>query len=608
MLAHRVAVTALFVVVAVGGYYGAGTLNKKTTATIYTLGTVEKGTLITSISGSGQVSASDQLDVHPKISGDVIKTYVVPGQQIKTGDVLVAIDSRDARKAVRDAENALVATKLSLEKIQNPADELTVVQTENALASAERAEVQSQQNLAQLKASTAQQIVSAYENGYSSASGAFLDMPNHMKDLKDLRGTEAAPDTNIAAFGHILGENSPLITNWVRDHDVALSKFNEDFTYFKTVSRDASDATRYTLINRTLITETAVAKALESAHAMLDAVVNTSYSLYTISATVNTLRPKITSDIAQINSDIGSTQSAKDTIDGITRDTPINIKKNEDAITAAQESIREKIASLAKLKSGADTLDLRTQQLSVQQRQDALSDALQKLNDYVIVAPFDGTVATFALKRGDVVSSSTNVATLITAQRFADVTLNEVDAVKIKTGDKVTLTFDAIDGLDITGKIADVSLLGTVSQGVVTYVARVQFDTQDERVRPGMSVRAAILTDVRTDVLLVPGSAVKTSQANGTYVLMFDTQTSSGKKTITTTTPPMPHAIEVGASNDTQTEITNGLKEGDSIVTKSASVTAATSSSTARPTTSIGIPGLGGGGGGGFRAGGVRGD
>ena len=51
--------------------------------------------------------------------------------------------------------------------------------------------------------------------------------------------------------------------------------------------------------------------------------------------------------------------------------------------------------------------------------------------------------------------------------------------------------------------------IGTVSQGVVTYGVTVVFQTQDERVRPGMSAAAAVVTAVRSDVLLVPNGAVR---------------------------------------------------------------------------------------------------
>ncbi len=587
--AHKVLVSVVVIALVGGGYWYYKTKSAVVAPPTYTLAPVEKGTLITTVSGSGQVSASDQLDVKAKASGQVMFVGTAEGKAVKKGDVLIRLDDTDARKAVRDAQTALDSAKLSLEKLQQSADSLSLVQAENAVSQAARNEQQAEITLDQYKLSSAQTVATAYENGYTDVSNAYLDMPNHMKDLKDLRGTDASADANVGSFKIILGDNSPLIVNWLHDHDAALAAYNDSFTYFKTIPRSADNATRYDLITRTLVTENLVSQALQSAHALLDAAVNTAYKQYSIATTVDTYRPKILADISQINSDLSGAQQSIDTIDSNNRDYPINLKKDQDAITAAQESLAVSTDSLAKLKAGADPLDVKAQQISIQQRQNALNDAYSTLSNYVVTAPFDGTVAVLTLKRGDEMSSGGVVATLVTPNRYADITLNELDVVKTKAGQKATLTFDAVSGLSITGEVADVDLLGTVSQGVVNYGVRIVFDTQDDRVRPSMSVTANIMTQVKTDVLTVPGSAVK-SQNGASYVEMFDGHQSAGETSVMSATPPRRQTVEVGLSNDSQTEIVSGLKEGDIIVIK----TATPSATAAKAATSTGIPGLGG--------------
>ena len=97
--------------------------------------------------------------------------------------------------------------------------------------------------------------------------------------------------------------------------------------------------------------------------------------------------------------------------------------------------------------------------------------------------------------------------------------MNEVDVAKIKVGQKTTLTFDAIDGLSIAGEVIDIDAVGTVTQGVVNYNVKIGFDTQDERIKPGMSVSATIIIEVKQDVLLIPNSAIK-SAGEAYYVEM----------------------------------------------------------------------------------------
>jgi len=244
----------------------------------------------------------------------------------------------------------------------------------------------------------------------------------------------------------------------------------------------------------------------------------------------------------------------------------------------------ESEASLAKIEGGADTLDIQSSELVLEQRRNALLDAKEKLADYFIYAPFAGTIAKLNTKKSDAVTSGTLVATLITKQKIAEISLNEVDVSKIKVGQKATLTFDAVSGLGIAGSVAEVDTVGTVSQGVVTYNVKIGFDTQDDRIKPGMSVSAAIITDIKQDVLIVPQSSVK-SQGDTYYVEMFASPLVSSGDTQGTTSSVLPQQriVEVGISNDMSYEIVSGLKEGDQIVSRIITATTKTQSTIQTP-------------------------
>ena len=170
--------------------------------------------------------------------------------------------------------------------------------------------------------------------------------------------------------------------------------------------------------------------------------------------------------------------------------------------------------------------------------------------------------------------------------------ISEVDITKIAVGQKVTFTFDAIDGLTLTGKVEKIDTAGTVSSGVVTYNVTMIFDSIDPRVKPGMSVTSSIITDVKQDVLMVPNSAVK-SQGSGHYVEILDNGSST----------PRQQPVNIGIANDTDTEITSGLNEGDTVVTQ----TINPGSSSQQSTPASGFGGLGGGRAGGFGGGGLAG-
>ena len=186
-------------------------------------------------------------------------------------------------------------------------------------------------------------------------------------------------------------------------------------------------------------------------------------------------------------------------------------------------------------------------------------------------------------------------------------TLNAVDATKVQVGQRATMTFDAIDGLTLTGKVASVDTVGTVSQGVVNYTVTISFDSTDPRVKPGMSVDASIITDTAQDVLIVPSSAIKT--ANGTsYVQILPNVTASADSTapVTSETAPEDVTVTTGLSDDTNTAVTSGLTDGETVVIKTNLPTAAKATTTASATSLLGGGATRGGGAGAYAGGGAR--
>ncbi len=244
----------------------------------------------------------------------------------------------------------------------------------------------------------------------------------------------------------------------------------------------------------------------------------------------------------------------------------------------------------------SNSFDLESQAITLRQRENSLSDAQETLANYYVRAPFAGVVGKLNVKKFDNASNGTSLITLITKKKVADISLNEVDISKIKVGQKVTLTFDAIPDLSITGEVSEADLIGTVSQGVVSYNVKITFDTDDERIKSGMSVSANIITNSKTDVLMVPVSAVKTS-GETSYVERFVpalAATSSASTGIESKTAPTRQTVVTGLSNDTNIEIVSGLTKGDQIITRT-TTSKTTTTSTTNTSSRSGFSLLGGG-------------
>ncbi|MBP6859213.1 MAG: HlyD family efflux transporter periplasmic adaptor subunit [Candidatus Magasanikbacteria bacterium] len=576
---HKAYTLIAICIIGVGGNFAYKHFKNDKSATSYVLAAVTKGTLITSISGSGQISAVSQVDVKAKASGELTSISVKQGQEVRAGALLAVVDARDAVRSVRDAQTALETAKLELDKVLEPTDGLTVLQAENSLIQAKESKQKAEDD-----------IKKSYEDGFNSVSNAFLALPTVMTGIQDILFANSfnASQSNIDFYAGAVTAYDDHALEYRDNASAAYEKariaYDKNFQDYKIITRFSSVETIEAAISQTYDTTKLIAEAVKSANNLIQ--------FYQDNLTEHNLKPNSLSNthLSSLNSYTGTTNNHLSSLLAIEQ----SIESSKKSIISAQRSIEEKELSLIKIKNPADELDIRAKKIAIQQKQDALVAANQTLSDHYIRAPFAGVVAKITLKKGDSISSGGALLTLATKQHTAEISLNEVDVSKVAVGQKVTLTFDAIDALSIAGQVAEIDSIGTVSQGVVTYNVKILFDTQDDRVKSGMSVSAVIVTQLKQDVLLVASGAVK-SQGTISYVEMFDksqmsleVQQSAGQSSqgVVSAVSPGQQIVEAGLSNDTQTEIVSGLVEGDMVVVRT--ISAANSKTTTQAPSILG--------------------
>ncbi len=558
---RKILSTVIFLVVLVSGYGMYRLIYPVSNIISYVTTTVAQGTIVSSVTATGQISLSSQVDVKSKAAGEVLAVAVKPGQEVKAGDTLVSLDASDAQKNLRDAEAALESAEIALRKLTEPADTLSLLQAQNALGSVEQSRDKANADLTK-----------AYSDGFTDVSSAFLHISSTLTNLNNmlLYSANYSPyltDSTIAPTAEQY-KNSAVI-NLGKANDL----IDKALTEYKVGRRDSATSTIETLIFDTYSATDALSLTLNSTRNLVD------YVSKTINQSQNSSQSQINTDIAslttwtgQINTDVANLSSIKNTI-----------ADSKNTLLNSVGSVAEKTESVHKLVNGPDMLDVQAAQLTVTQKRNAVQDAEEVLRDASAKAPIDGVVAKIDVVRGDSVSVGAVIATVISKQQIAELLLNEVDAAKVSVGQKATLTLDALPDMSLTGKVSEIDTLGTVNQGVVDYTVKIILDTQDHQIKSGMSVSAAIITDIHSDVLVVPNSAIK-NQGNQSYVEMFTTPlpASSTQGGAPSSVPPEQKSVEGGLSNDDSTEIISGLKEGDQVVVKTVqSSTKTTTASTA---------------------------
>ncbi|MEI6042423.1 MAG: HlyD family efflux transporter periplasmic adaptor subunit [bacterium] len=524
--------------------------------TSYVVSDVQKGSIITNVTGSGQVSASNQIDLKTKASGDILKVNVTTGQEVKAAQIIAQIDNPSAYLDYR-------AAQIAYEQFVQPADASTRIQAENDLNNTKQSYNKSVDNLN-----------NAYDTGYSSVASSYLDMTEAVTGMNDIlySGSGYLNDQSLVALS---SQTKTFKNNAGVNFDKVKNDYRTALETYRASSRSNSTSSIEQLIKTAYEITKEVSSTLKDLKNTVDYIKNqdpnstnaSSNSTAAVNASNNLINwiGKINSDLSNLSSSVNNINDLKDTIQN------------------GPQTIAQKQANLDKVVNGADNLDIEAQRINLQQKQ-------LTYQNLFVTAPFDGVIAKISIKPSDAVSSGASVGTIITKNKVADITVNEVDAAKILAGQKATLTFDAIDALSISGVVQSIDLVGTVTQGVVNYNVKITFDVQDDRVKSGMSVSASIITNNKQDVIVIPNSAVK-SKGGIKYVELFSSKVATSTTAQTANEVPIQQAVEVGLSNDTQTEILSGLIVGDRIVTKTT-----TSSATAAKTTST--PSLFGGGGG----------
>jgi RND family efflux transporter MFP subunit len=494
------------------------------------------------------VSASHQLALSPKASGEVVGIYVRPGQKVARGQLLVALDASDAQTALTDAKLSLETAELTYEKNTAPSTlALTELQAENGVTNAQTA------------------LDKAHDDAYASIASVYSDLSSILTGLDaTLHGYSTTNKTqqNIDVFADSVSAHDDSIGVFRNSAQVsyaaAQAAYASALASYKATSRSATNDELIALAQTTYQASQAVADAVKNAHDFFDRI-QSDYTAYNLgsSSSLSTLAANVAGYTATVNGDLSASLTDK-----------TNLVSAEQSLAVAQNTLQT-------TKAGATALTVQSATLDLKKAQEAVASAQKTLSNYYVYAPFSGTVASVPVQLYDSASSGTTVATLVTPQKTVEISVNEIDASKIEAGQKATITFDALPDIQVAGTVASVNTIGSASSGVVSYDAVVAFDTDNEQVLPGMSATVDIITGSASG-LVVPASAVKSSGGRS-YVQVFTPPLPESEALPGATSEALPTQmpVETGLTDDSQTIITGGLTGGEQVVSQTITGTSA---------------------------------
>jgi multidrug efflux pump subunit AcrA (membrane-fusion protein) len=517
-----IAVLVVIVVVAGGIFLRVGPLGGDTAnaaATGLQTATVQLGTLSATVNASGNVESGQAVALSFGQSGIVQEINVQVGDHVKTGQVLAVIDTRDLEYQLHTAQVNLQTAEDKLTEAKIP---YTAQDIDDARAAVDAAQA-------------------SYDNATAGA------LPTDIAAAQAaVASAQAAYDSAVKSAG---APNSSLATDQA------------------TLQKDLA-----------ALQQAQVAYNKQSAHAdvgMSGAAANLQTATIAYQTALANYEQLATTSGSTSSSQVAAAASTLQQ-DEATLDN-LQTEVTQPVIEAAQATLDTAKNNLAKELAGPVTATVDLAEVTVEQDKVAVQQDELNLQEAEVVAPFDSTVTAINVSVGQ--SDGTAAVNVTPGQASAVsgsgaiqvanlndlqivVNMAETDIVNVKVGQPVEITLDAVPDLALNGKVSQIVPAGTISSGVVSYAVTISLINPPSSVKTGMTADLNVIVQQHSNVLMVPNRAVHTSGRTKTVTVLYEGQ-------------QIQVPVQTGLSNDTMTEITSGLRQGDVVV-----LTASTAAST----------------------------
>ena len=461
----------LVVVLAAGAFaYRAIASSKASTTTTTQTATVERGSLTSTLSSSGNTRSGQTATIAWQTSGKVGDFALKVGDLVQTDQVLATLDPQSLSTDMTNAKQTLIDAKKALDDLVN--SKLSQAQALQALQDAQKALDQLKQTAAQASAQAQQTLATAQ---------AALDDAQKARDSMNYPKTYDKLVVEKAQTQYLLAKEA---------YKQALKD------YQKVAYKKLTDPQRAQALTRLVDAGTAMNKAFAN------------YNYYLIPYTPQAIA-EADAALAVAQADVDKAQADYDSLKN---------GASTAAVALAEARLGDAQRAYDSVKDGPTADQVAAAQAAVDAAQIALDRAQ-------LTAPFTGTITEVGIKTGDLVSSGKTAFRIDELSSiYVDLQISEVDLASLKVGQTATLAFDAIADKEYTGEVTAIGMVGSVSQGVVNYPVTVRITDSDENIRPGMTASVTIVVNQVDNALLVPNKAIKNSGGQRSVKVLFEGQ------------------------------------------------------------------------------------
>ncbi len=456
------------------------------------------------VEGKGTIEENSIYNIYPTVNGEIIEDHVEVGQVVKKDDLLYVIDSDDLAASLSTAKLSVEQANINYNNIKKQISDLTIVANDSGHVS----------DLTLTKGAyvtTAMQVCNLVEKNQYEVVLQFMS-----SGATQIRIGDKATLTYISYMTTVDG----TVTN-VSDRTF----LREDGSQVAEVTVRV-ETTGYGLNN---------AQVKGTVYTSAGTSIASANTAYVTGVTNNMVKAKSTGTVKDVYVKNG---------DYVEKGTVIALLENTDLETSLSNA-----------------------SISLKSAQNALANVEKQLENYYITSPISGTVAYKNNKLGDIISNfqSTTSNTMVTivdsSLKKFEMQVDELDIAKVKVGQDVLITIDALDGKEFEGKVSNINTIGKSSAGITSYTVYVELENIPE-IYAGMNVDADIQISSVENVIRIPLSAVRKGnvvykKANTDTYQDADSSVPVGYQKVN---------VEIGENNSDYIEVISGIEEGDIVL------------------------------------------
>lgn len=223
-----------------------------------------------------------------------------------------------------------------------------------------------------------------------------------------------------------------------------------------------------------------------------------------------------------------------------------------DNVTVALKSANESL-KLLKEKSGPQSVEAAAAQ--VNQAESGVNYAAIQVQNSIITSPISGTVSIRNVDVGEISAGSSNPAFTIidTKTMVAEVSVPDKMVSKIKKGQSISIKVSSLENKTLNGTIDFIS--PAADSKTQFYTVKVNIENSSGELKSGMFARVTLPAENKDNVVTVPNEAIKIEDGVP-YIYIVDKNMVAKKP------------VQMGLANDKITEITEGIKSGDFVITE----------------------------------------